>query len=145
MRDITTNWNNSAYANETVFVDFKTGNTVTIPAGKPVDVRAMYDSVSSGAYFVNPTSVTVDPDVLATAPEDEDTVTVTVEGGVTSALVFAASEDTDIATVSPASAAVASDGTVTFTITSVAAGEVDVTFTCGTRTDTATVTVTDPD
>ena len=50
MRQITTNWNNSAYNSQTIFVDNNSGNTVTIPANTPVNVRSMVDSVESGFY-----------------------------------------------------------------------------------------------
>ena len=145
MRDITTNWNNSAYNSSTIFVDRATGSTVTIPANKAVDVRSMVDSVQSGAYFTNPTSATSSEETLATAPEDEDTVTVTLDPVSAGFPVRAVSDDTDVATVSPALGRTLSNGTVVFTITSVADGEATITFTAGTRTDTVVVTVTTPD
>jgi len=145
MRDITTNWNNSAYNSQTIFVDRATGSTVTIPANKPVDVRSMVDSVQSGAYFNNPTSLTASEETLATAPEDTDAVTVTVDPVVAGMLVTAVTNDSGVATVSPASGRTLANGTVVFTITSVAAGEATITFTAGTRTDTVVVTVTDPE
>jgi hypothetical protein len=145
MRDITTNWNNSAYNSSTIFVDRATGTTVTIPANKAVDVRSMFDSVQSGAYFTNPTSATSSEETLATAPEDEDTVTVTLDPVSGGFPVRAVSDDTDVATVSPALGRTLANGTVVFTITSVADGEATITFTAGTRTDTVVVTVTTPD
>lgn len=148
MRDITTNWNNSAYNSQTVFVDYATGNTVTVPANTPVNVRSMYDSVGAGTYQVNPGAIAASEETLATAPEDESEVTVTVTLGdayVADTPVKAVSSAPAKATVSPALAWTATDGTATFTITSVADGEATITFTAGTRTDTTVVTVTDPD
>jgi hypothetical protein len=144
MRDLTTNWNSSAYYDQTIFVDRATGSTVTIPANKPVDVRSMQDSVQSGSYFNNPTSATASIETLASAPEDEDAVTVTLNPVVAGMLITAATDDGDVATVSPASARTLANGTAAFTITSVADGEATITFTCGTRTDTVVVTVTTP-
>jgi hypothetical protein len=140
MRDITTNWNNSAYNSSTVFVDRATGSTVTIPANKAVDVRSMVDSVQSGAYFNNPTSATVSDDTLAIAVEETDTVTVTLDPVVAGMLITAVTDDDDVATVSPASARTLANGTAVFTVAAVAEGEATLTFTCGTRTDTVTVT-----
>lgn len=145
MRTITTNWNNSAYNNQTIFVDFASGSTVTVPAGNPVNVRSMYDSVGAGSYFVNPSAINVDEATLSTAPEDESEVVATVDDGVVGALVTAVSDDEEIATVSPASGRVGPDGAFTFTVTSVADGEATITFTCGTRTDTTVVTVATPE
>jgi hypothetical protein len=140
MRDITTNWNNSAYNSSTIFVDRATGSTVTIPANKAVDVRSMVDSVQSGAYFNNPTSATVSDDTLAIAVEETDTVTVTLDPVVAGMLITAVTDDDEIATVSPASARTLANGTAVFTVTAVAEGEATLTFTCGTRTDTVVVT-----
>jgi hypothetical protein len=140
MRDITTNWNNSAYNSSTIFVDRATGSTVTIPANKAVDVRSMVDSVQSGAYFNNPTSATVSDDTLAIAVEETDTVTVTLDPVVAGMLITAVTDDDDVATVSPASARTLANGTAVFTVTAVAEGEATLTFTCGTRTDTVAVT-----
>ena len=140
MRDITTNWNNSAYNSSTIFVDRATGSTVTIPANKAVDVRSMFDSVQSGAYFNNPTSATVSDDTLAIAVEETDTVTVTLDPVVAGMLITAVTDDDDVATVSPASARTLANGTAVFTVTAVAEGEATLTFTCGTRTDTVAVT-----
>jgi ABC-type antimicrobial peptide transport system permease subunit len=78
MRAITTNWNNSAYALSATFVDKVSGNAVTVPALNPMNHRSMVDSVESGAYIYQPDELTVSDETLATAPEDEDEVTVTV-------------------------------------------------------------------
>jgi len=145
MREITTNWNNPDYANETIFVDVATGATVTIPANTPVNVRSMIDSVQSGAYFNNPTAITASEETLATAPEDTDQVTVTVAPVVSGMLIKAVTNNGSVATVSPASARTLANGTAVFTITSVADGEATITFSAGTRTDTVVVTVTDPE
>ena len=147
MRSLTTNWNNAAYYNETVFVDSLSGNTMTVGANRPVDVRTMFDSVESGSYKVDADSIAADPATLSTEPDDSDTVTVTVEagGGVVGGYpVKAATDDADIATVSPKLAYTAADGTVTFTVVSVADGEATITFTAGTETDTTVVTVATP-
>ena len=145
MRDITTNWNNSAYNNQTIFVDRATGTTVTIPANKPVDVRSMVDSVQSGAYFNNPTSVTASVETVASEPTDTDAVTVTLSPVAGGFPVRASTSAAGVATVSPALGRTLANGTVVFTITSVAAGTATITFTAGTRTDTVAVTVTDPE
>ena len=146
MRTITTNWNASAYYDETVFVDGASGNTMTIGANRPVDVRTMLDSVASGTYKVDADSIDADPATLATAPEDTDTVTVTVEadGDVVAGYpVKAATDDAGVATVSPKLAYTDGNGEATFTITSVADGEATITFYAGTETDTTVVTVTE--
>jgi len=145
MRDITTNWNNSAYNNQTIFVDRASGTTVTIPANKPVDVRSMVDSVQSGAYFNNPTSVTASVETVASEPTDTDAVTVTLSPVVAGMLIRATTSAGSVATVSPASVRSLANGTAVFTITSVAAGTATITFTAGTRTDTVAVTVTEPE
>jgi hypothetical protein len=145
MREITTNWNNPAYANETVFVDQATGFIVTIPANTPVNVRSMIDSVQSGAYFNNPTAVTASEETLATAPEDVDVVTVTLDPAIGGFPIRATTSAAGVATVSPALGRTLADGTVVFTITSVADGTATITFTAGNRTDTVVVTVTDPE
>jgi uncharacterized protein YjdB len=140
MRDLTTNWNSSAYYDETIFVDRATGATVTIPANKAVDVRSMQDSVQSGAYFNNPTSVTVSDETLSVAVDETDTVTVTLDPVIAGVLITAATDDDEIATVTPASGRTLANGTVVFTIAALAEGEATITFTCGTRTDTVVVT-----
>ena len=145
MREITTNWNNPDYANQTVFVDQATGATVTIPANTPVNVRSMLDSVQSGAYFNNPTAITASEETLATEPEDTDEVTVTLNPAIGGFPIRATTDDGAVATVSPAVARTLADGTAVFTITSVADGEATITFTAGTRTDTVVVTVATPD
>ena len=147
MRTLTTNWNNSAFNSETVFVDGRTGNTMTIGANRPVDVRTMYDSVESGTYRFDADSISADPATLSTEPEDSDTVTVTVEidsVGVANYPVKASSDDVAVATVSPPLAFTKGDGTVTFTVASIADGEATITFTAGTETDTTVVTVATP-
>jgi len=147
MRTLTTNWNNSAFNSETVFVDGRTGNTMTIGANRPVDVRTMYDSVESGTYKFDADSIAADPATISSEPEDVDTVTVTVEidsVGVAGYPVKAASDDVTVATVSPQLAFTKDDGTAVFTITSVDDGEATITFTAGTETDTTVVTVATP-
>jgi hypothetical protein len=146
MRDLTKNWNASAYYNATSFVDSASGNVMTIAANNPVSVRCLFDSVASGAYKIDADSIDADPATLATEPDDTDTVTVTVEagGGVVAGYpVKAASDDTDVATVSPLLARTKDDGTAVFTITSVGDGEATITFYAGTETDTTVVTVTE--
>jgi hypothetical protein len=145
MRDLTTNWNNSAYNDQTIFVDIKTGQTLTIGANNPVNVRSMFDSVQAGAYFVNPTSIAVSDETLATDIADVDQVTVTLTPVTGHVLVTASSNNGAVATVSPASVRTLANGTAVFTIISVGAGEATITFTCGTRTATTVVTVTDPE
>jgi hypothetical protein len=147
MRTITTNWNASSYYDETVFVDGASGNTMTVGANRPVDVRTMFDSVASGVYKVDADSIAADPATLSTAPDDEDTVTITVEadGGVVGNYpVKAATDDAGVATVSPKLAYTDGNGEVTFTVTSVADGEATITFYAGTETDTTVVTVATP-
>jgi hypothetical protein len=147
MRTLTTNWNNSAFNSETVFVDGRTGNTMTIGANRPVDVRTMYDSVESGTYKFDADSIAADPATISSEPEDVDTVTVTVEidsVGVAGYPVKASSDDVTVATVSPLLAFTKGDGTVVFTVTSVDDGEATITFTAGTETDTTVVTVATP-
>jgi len=144
MREITTNWNNPDYANQTVFVDTATGATVTIPANTPVNVRSMVDSVSSGAYFSNPVGVTASESTLATAPDDIDAVTVTLNPAIGGFPIRATTSAAGVATVSPALGRTLANGTVVFTITSVADGSATITFTAGTRTATVAVTVTTP-
>jgi hypothetical protein len=144
MRNLTTDWNNAAYSNETVFVDKLTGNAMTIPANKAHAVRAMFDSVQAGAYLTNVDSISADPDAIASAEDDEDTVTVTVQfdgSDVAGFPVKANSDDTDVATVAPLFAYTNADGEASFVITSVAAGSATITFTAGTNTDTTAVTV----
>lgn len=147
MRSITTNPNNSAFNNSTVFVDGRTGNTMTVGASRAGDVRTMYDSVDSGIYRFDAGTISADPATVSSAPTDTDTVTVTVEissVGVAGYPVKAVSDDTDLATVSPSLGFTKEDGTVVFTITSVADGEATITFTAGTQTDTTVVTVATP-
>jgi hypothetical protein len=147
MRDLTTNWNASAFYSQTVFVDKTTGNTMTVGANRPVDVRTMFDSVQAGQYTTDPDSVSADPSTVSSEPTDEDVIVVTVEtdsDGVGFFPVKAESDDTDVATVSPAVGFTKADGTVEFTITSVADGSATITFTAGTNTDTVAVTVATP-
>ena len=144
MRDLTTNWNAAAYYNSTVFVDSATGNTMTIGADRPVDVRTMNDSVQAGQYKVDVDSCAASDATLATAVNDVDVVTVTVTlSSVAQAgyPVKASSSDVAKATVSPALGFTKADGTVDFTITSVATGSATITYTAGTATDTTAVTV----
>jgi hypothetical protein len=147
MRSITTNPNNAAFNSSTVFVDGRTGNTMTIGANRAGDVRTMYDSVDSGTYRFDVDSIDADPATLSTEPDDTDTVTVTVELDSVAVVGFpvkAASDDLTVATVSPKLAYTKDDGTVVFTITSVDDGEATITFTAGTQTDTTVVTVATP-
>ena len=147
MRTLTTNPNNAAFNSSTVFVDSRTGNTMTVGANRAGDVRTMYDSVDSGTYRFDADSIDADPATLATEPADSDTVTVTVEidnVGVFGYPVKASSSNTVFATVSPQLAFTKDDGTVTFTVVSVADGVATITFTAGTETDTTVVTVTTP-
>ena len=147
MRSITTNPNNAAFNNSTVFVDGRTGNTMTVGANRAGDVRTMYDSVDSGTYRFDADSIDADPATISSEPEDVDTVTVTVEidsVGVAGYPVKASSDEPGFATVSPSLGFTKEDGTVVFTITSVADGEATITFTAGTETDTTVVTVATP-
>jgi len=147
MRSITTNPNNAAFNNSTVFVDGRTGNTMTVGANRAGDVRTMYDSVDSGIYRFNADSIAADPATISSEPEDVDTVTVTVEidsVGVAGYPVKASSDDVTVATVSPQLAFTRGDGTAVFTITSVDDGEADITFRAGTQVESTTVTVATP-
>jgi hypothetical protein len=147
MRSITTNPNNAAFNSSTVFVDGRTGNTLTVGANRAGDVRTMYDSVDSGTYRFDAGTISADPATLSTAPEDSDTVTVTVQINSVDVVgypVKASSDDTDIATVTPHLGFTKDDGTVTFTVVSVADGEATITFTAGSKTDTTVVTVATP-
>lgn len=147
MRAITTNWNNPAYASSATFVDKVTGNAVVIPALNPMNHRSMIDSVEAGAYVYQPDGFTLSDTTLATAPDDEDVVTVTVtldSVPVSGVAVTAVSDDVDVATVSPAIAYTDEAGEVAFDVTSVADGVANITFTCGTATDDCEVTVTTP-
>ena len=147
MRAITTNWNNSAYALSATFVDKVSGNAVTVPALNPMNHRSMIDSVEAGAYIYAPDSVVSDPATLATAPDDEDVVTVTVELDsvpVAGAPVRAVSADPAVVTVSPTLAYTDENGEVTFDVVSVADGVEDITFSCGNVSDTTEVTVATP-
>ena len=148
MRAITTNWNNAAYALEATFVDKVTSNAVVIPALNPMNHRSMVDSVESGAYVYQPDGFSLSDETLATAPEAEDEIIVTVtlaSVGVSGVAVKAVSDDTDVATVSPALGYTNEDGEVLFTVVSVADGEATISFTCGTETDDCVVTVTTPE
>jgi hypothetical protein len=130
-----------------VFVDSRTGNTMTVGASRAGDVRTMYDSVDSGIYRFDADSIDADPATISSEPEDVDTVTVTVEidsVGVAGYPVKAVSDEPGFATVSPSLGFTKEDGTVVFTITSVADGEATITFTAGTETDTTVVTVATP-
>ena len=147
MRSITTNPNNAAFNNSTVFVDGRTGNTMTVGANRAGDVRTMYDSVDSGTYRFDADSIAADPATISSEPEDVDTVTVTVEidsVGVAGYPVKAVSDEPGFATVSPSLGFTKEDGTVVFTVTSVDDGEATITFTAGTETDTTVVTVATP-
>ena len=147
MREITTNWNNSAYSLSATFVDKITGNAVTIPALNPMNHRSMIDSVESGGYIYAPDSVVSDPATLATEPDDVDTVTVTVELDsvpVVGAPVRAISADPTVVTVSPFIGYTDDNGEVDFTVTSIDDGVEDITFSCGNVSDTTEVTVTTP-
>jgi hypothetical protein len=147
MRSITTNPNNAAFNNSTVFVDGRTGNTMTVGANRAGDVRTMYDSVDSGIYRFDADSIDADPATISSEPEDVDTVTVTVEidsVGVAGYPVKASSDDVTVATVSPQLAFTKDDGTAVFTITSVDDGEADITFRAGTQVESTTVTVATP-
>jgi hypothetical protein len=147
MRSITTNPNNAAFNNSTVFVDGRTGNTMTVGANRAGDVRTMYDSVDSGTYRFNADSIAADPATISSEPEDVDTVTVTVEidsVGVAGYPVKASSDDVTVATVSPQLAFTKDDGTAVFTITSVDDGEADITFRAGTEVESTSVTVATP-
>jgi hypothetical protein len=147
MREITTNWNNAAYALSATFVDKITGNAVTIPALNPMNHRSMIDSVESGGYIYAPDSVVSDPATLATEPDDVDTVTVTVELDsvpVVGAPVRAVSADPTVVTVSPFIGYTDDNGEVDFTVTSIDDGVEDITFSCGNVSDTTEVTVTTP-
>jgi hypothetical protein len=144
MRAITTNWNSSAYASAATFVDKVSGNAVTVPALNPMNHRSMVDSVESGAYIYQPDELTVSDETLATAPEDEDEVTVTVNLDsvpVAGAPVRATSADPAVVTVSPALAYTDENGEVVFTVVSVDDGEEDITFACGGESAVTTVTV----
>jgi uncharacterized protein YjdB len=148
MRTITTNWNNSAYNSQTIFVDNASGNTVTIPANTPVNVRSMVDSVESGSYQYNPDAITRNPSTLSIDIGDTGTSTATVtldSVGMSQFPVKAVSGTPAVATVSPALGRTLANGTVVFTVTGVSAGEATVTLTAGTRTTTVVVTVTDPE
>lgn len=50
MNGLTTDWNNATYNSAHTFQDVATSVQVTVAAGNPVNCRAMYDSVASGAY-----------------------------------------------------------------------------------------------
>lgn len=50
MNDLTNNWNASVLYQEHVFADVVTGAQITVPANRPVDVRAFKDAVAAGAY-----------------------------------------------------------------------------------------------
>ena len=107
----------------------------------------MVDSVEAGAYVYQPDGFVLSDTTLATAPDDEDVVTVTVtldSVPVSGVAVTAASDDTDLATVSPAIAYTDESGVVSFDVTSIADGVANITFTCGTATDDCVVTVTTP-
>ena len=148
MRAITTNWNNAAYAQSATFVDKVSGNAVVVPALNPMNHRSMVDSVEAGAYVYQPDAFLVSEATLATAPEDEDVVTVTVtydSEPVSGVAVKAVSDDVEVATVSPAMGYTNELGEVEFTITSVDDGVAEITFSCGTATDVTEVTVTTPD
>lgn len=148
MRAITTNWNNAAYAQSATFVDKVSGNHVVIPALNPMNHRSMIDSVESGGYIYQPDLVAVDEATLATAPEDEDVVEVTVtldSAAVFGAPVKAVSDDVEVATVSPALAYTDEEGKVSFTVVSVDDGVAEITFSCGTESEVTEVTVTTPD
>jgi hypothetical protein len=147
MRSITTNPNNAAFNSSTIFVDGRTGNTMTVGANRAGDVRTMYDSVDSGTYKFDAGTISADPATISSEPTDTDTVTVTVEissVGVAGYPVKAVSGDVTKATVSPPLAFTKGDGTVVFTVTSVADGEATITFTAGSKTDTTVVTVATP-
>lgn len=51
MNDLTNNWNASALYLQHVFQDNVTGTQITVPANRPVDVRAFKDAVAAGAYI----------------------------------------------------------------------------------------------
>jgi hypothetical protein len=147
MRSITTNPNNAAFNSSTIFVDGRTGNTLTVGANRAGDVRTMYDSVDSGTYKFDAGTISADPATISSEPTDTDTVTVTVQTdavGLVGYPVKASSDDVTVATVSPQLAFTKDDGTVVFTITSVADGEATITFTAGSKTDTTVVTVATP-
>jgi len=147
MRSITTNPNNAAFNNSTVFVDGRTGNTMTVGANRAGDVRTMYDSVDSGIYRFDADSIDADPATISAAPAAVNSVTVTVEidsVGVAGYPVKASSDDVTVATVSPQLAFTKDDGTAVFTITSVDDGEADITFRAGTQVESTTVTVATP-
>lgn len=147
MREITTNWNNAAYALSATFVDKITGNAVVIPALNPMNHRSMIDSVDAGAYIYAPDSVSVDQSTVAFNVGDTDVLTVTVEldsNPVEGAPVRATSADPDVVTVSPSVGYTDANGEVVFTVEGIDDGAEDVTFNCGNVSDTTTVTVTTP-
>jgi hypothetical protein len=147
MRSITTNPNNAAFNSSTIFVDGRTGNTMTVGANRAGDVRTMYDSADSGNYRFDAGTISADPATISSEPTDTDTVTVTVQTssvGLVGYPVKASTSNAAFATVSPRLAFTKGDGTVVFTITSVADGEATITFTAGSKTDTTVVTVATP-
>lgn len=73
MRDLTTAWNNPAYAGLTVFLCIRSGNYVTVPSNEPEKVRSMYDSVQAGDYeYLGEVPATITPD----SPGGQETIDV---------------------------------------------------------------------
>lgn len=156
MRDLTTNWNDAAYANATTFVD-KGGAYVTIPANTPVNVRSMQDSVQGGDYAVLATDA-VPATIVSDAADDElalnvdadDDVTITVAGSAADSVgvrVHAVSADPTVCTVSPAFAVTDANGEAVFNIVGIDDGVEDVTFSLASNPALAVaveVTVTTP-
>jgi hypothetical protein len=50
MNSLTLNWNASTLYNERTFECVASGTQITVPANRPVDVRAFLDAVAAGAY-----------------------------------------------------------------------------------------------
>lgn len=137
MRTQTTDWNNGAYASATVYVDRQSGNSLSIGANRPHDVRAMELEVAQGNYTANPASIAGGNDINQAA-----SYTQTCTTGVPYAAVKASSANTGVVTV-PALTLANASGVASIRYTKVAAGgPVNVTLTCGTRTDTVAVTFT---
>lgn len=50
MNSLTNNWNDAALYNSRTFECVASGTQITVPANRPVDVRAFLDAVAAGAY-----------------------------------------------------------------------------------------------
>lgn len=132
MRSITTDYNNSAFYSETKFTDTATANGITIAANKPVDVRALNDSVSAGAFVPSATSMDISAATLTPAPAATANVSITTKISTTATPgipVKAVSSNPSKVSVSPAVARAGSGGSVMFTVSAL-----------GANTDTATLT-----